>query len=101
MNVRSTTTKEHIIQKSVHLLAHDGYTGTSIRKVADAAGVQPSLIYNYFTDKEALMREVRFYIIGILDRGVATMDFTQRSSELLKDLLNFQFTHRTKIVALL
>lgn len=40
------------------LFAHRGYAGTSMRAIAEAAGVSLGLAYNYFSGKEALLRSV-------------------------------------------
>lgn len=95
------TTKDRIIKNTVVLLSKEGYTGASIRKVADASEVKPSLIYNYFADKETLMRQVRMHVNQSLDLEMHKIDDSLQVSEYLLNTLIFQFRRRVEIVALL
>lgn len=50
--------KEQIIQTALKLFGEYGYDGTSIRKIATEANVALGLMYNYFSGKEELIREI-------------------------------------------
>lgn len=52
-------TRERVYQTALELIADKGYEGTSLRKIAKAAGVSPALIYRYFPSKRAIV--VAFY----------------------------------------
>ncbi|WP_254716361.1 TetR/AcrR family transcriptional regulator [Actinomadura sp. WMMB 499] len=54
---------EAIIMAAVDVMARHGYHGTSVRDLAEAAGVSPGLIYHYFGSKHDLL-------LTILDRGM-------------------------------
>lgn len=94
-------TKEQILRHTTSILAREGYVGTSMRDVAEAAGIKPSVIYNHFADKEDLLRATRMYITRSLDeslrRSVKTDDVRLR----LRQTLAFQLENRENIVALL
>lgn len=49
-------TRQEVLQAARTLFAQRGFTGTSIRGVASAAGVDPSLVHHYFGTKEGLFR---------------------------------------------
>jgi AcrR family transcriptional regulator len=44
-----------IIDAATEVIARRGYAHTSLKEIADAAGVTPALIYHYFDSKEDLM----------------------------------------------
>ena len=48
-------TREHIIDVARQHLAARGFAGSSMRAIARAAGVDPSLISHYFGDKSGLL----------------------------------------------
>ncbi|MBC8428720.1 MAG: TetR/AcrR family transcriptional regulator [FCB group bacterium] len=52
------TGKERILKEARTLFAEKGFSGTSIRMIADNAGVTKSLIYHHFGSKRTLWREV-------------------------------------------
>jgi len=47
--------RQRILQSAIELFARQGYSATSVRQIAKAAGVSPSLLYNYFDGKETLL----------------------------------------------
>lgn len=49
--------KHEIIRKSIHVIFENGYNGTSVKDLADAAGIPKGSLYNYFTNKEDYARE--------------------------------------------
>ncbi|MBN1302203.1 MAG: TetR/AcrR family transcriptional regulator [Melioribacteraceae bacterium] len=53
-----TDTKYKIMQAAAELIARDGYHKVSVREICDAAGVTKPVLYYYFTDKEALLKEL-------------------------------------------
>lgn len=53
--------REAILEAAAHVFTARGYTGASIRDVAEAADVADGTIYNYFANKEALL-------LALLDR---------------------------------
>lgn len=56
--------RERIVSSALRLFGEHGYSTTSVRMIAEAAGVSQGLLYNYFAGKEALLR-------AIFERGVA------------------------------
>ena len=53
-----------ILDAAAHLMQESGYHAVSMQSVADRAGISVGLIYQYFNNKEALLRAV---IIDILE----------------------------------
>ncbi len=50
-------TRGHILAAARRLFASEGADGTTIRAVAQAAGVDPALVIHYFGSKDGLFRE--------------------------------------------
>jgi AcrR family transcriptional regulator len=48
-------TRKRILQKAEDLFAEKGFSGTSVDKIAKAAGVNKALIYYYFKDKSDIV----------------------------------------------
>jgi len=60
VNRRSSTapaggTRERIHDAGLTLFNDRGYTGTTVREIADACGLTPGAIYNHYASKEALL----------------------------------------------
>ncbi|WP_088623335.1 TetR/AcrR family transcriptional regulator [Oceanicola sp. 22II-s10i] len=52
------TRRDEIVRIAQDLFARNGFDGTSIRDIADAAGLTKPALYYHFTDKEALYEQV-------------------------------------------
>lgn len=50
--------RRRIIDAALALFAEHGYERTSVRMIADAAGISQGLLYNYFDGKQALLRAI-------------------------------------------
>ena len=55
--IRAATTA-NIIETAIELFATNGYAPTSMRKIAQAAGISVGLTYHYFPSKEALLTTI-------------------------------------------
>ncbi|HET9820264.1 MAG TPA: helix-turn-helix domain-containing protein, partial [Burkholderiaceae bacterium] len=75
-----TATRERILLEASRLFRHHGYAATTLREVADAAGIKAGSIYYHFESKEQILGEV-------LDKGIqAVADAVrQRVESLPKD----------------
>lgn len=58
-----TATRERILLEAARLFRHRGYSATTLREVADAAGIKAGSIYYHFESKERILGEV-------LDKGI-------------------------------
>lgn len=55
---RGRETAERIMDRAAELFAREGYDGVSVRRIAQAAGVRESSIYNHFAGKAALLESL-------------------------------------------
>jgi AcrR family transcriptional regulator len=53
---RSERSRAQILEAALRLFSHQGYRGTSIREIAEAAGISTGNLYHQFPDKESLFR---------------------------------------------
>jgi AcrR family transcriptional regulator len=58
----STDTREKILQAAFSVLSHQGYENTSIKDIAEAAGVAQGLVHYYFKSKQLLVLAVLEYV---------------------------------------
>ena len=49
-----------IVSAAYKLLAEEGYDATTMKEIANAAGVAPGLIHYYFSSKDQLLQEVLY-----------------------------------------
>jgi AcrR family transcriptional regulator len=53
---RSERSRAHILDAALELFSHQGYRATSIREIAERAGVSTGNVYHHFRDKDAIFR---------------------------------------------
>jgi AcrR family transcriptional regulator len=63
---RSERSRAGILDSALKLFAHRGFGATSVRDIAEAAGVSKGNVYHHFPDKESIFR-------ALLDRYFETM----------------------------
>lgn len=62
--------RERILRAAARLYASRGFSGTSIREIADTAGVKKPLVFYHFETKENLYRTLFVEAIGVACEGV-------------------------------
>lgn len=53
---RSEQSRRHVLDAALQLFSKQGYRGTNMREIAEAAGVSTGNVYHHFEDKEAIFR---------------------------------------------
>lgn len=53
---RSERSRAQILDAALKLFSHRGYGATSVRDIAEAAGVSKGNVYHHFSDKESIFR---------------------------------------------
>jgi TetR/AcrR family transcriptional regulator, transcriptional repressor of bet genes len=80
--------RQLFIDATIYSLAEHGYKGTTVRKIAEIAGVTPGLLTHYFSGKELLIAESYQYLATkFLDIFEARID--GRQSQPLEALRTF------------
>lgn len=62
--------RAQFVRTSIALFCRKGYHVTTVKEIADAAGVSPGLIYQYVTDKEDVLFLALQLIVHTLIRGM-------------------------------
>ncbi|QEY20021.1 TetR/AcrR family transcriptional regulator [Psychrobacillus sp. AK 1817] len=85
------TRRQIILDSATYLFATEGYEGTTIKKVAEAAKVSFGSVFTYFKDKEELFYTVVVEPLEELSNQV--LAFNPDAKDLLNELENMIKTH--------
>lgn len=72
--------KEQILDTAEQLFTDQGYAGTSIRGIADIAGVNPALVHYYFGNKHALLENVLQRTLAPMADALASLNDSETAS---------------------
>jgi AcrR family transcriptional regulator len=64
---KSERSRRAVLDASLRLFAQQGYRATTMREIADAAGVSTGNVYHHFPDKETIFRELIDEYFAITD----------------------------------
>jgi AcrR family transcriptional regulator len=97
----SIETKEKIMKKTLQLFAREGYSGVSMRTLADEVPIAQSVLYHYFRDKDALLKEM--FDSTSTKLGIIRSQLPKPESAviMLRQRILFQIDHAEEIVAVL
>jgi AcrR family transcriptional regulator len=82
-----TDTREKILQAAFTALSRDGYENTSIKEIAEEAGVAQGLIHYYFKSKQMLVLAVLQFVCRKMELGVEGVAGAQAAFEQTKGML--------------
>ena len=68
--MRTTDTKERLIQAALELFSENGYEGTSVDQIAKAVGIRAPSIYAHFKGKEEILQAVRDWVDEEYSKGM-------------------------------
>lgn len=77
--IRTQKKKDAIVKASLELFRAKGYTNTSINEIAAGAEVSAVSIYNYFQNKENLVKECASALIGETQEMVNSLLYAEMS----------------------
>lgn len=64
--------REQLLSIAAKLIASRGYSATTVRDIADLAGILSGSLYHHFSSKEAILEEIlRSFMGGLLDEFLA------------------------------
>jgi TetR/AcrR family transcriptional regulator len=72
--------KAQILGTAEQLFTDHGYAATSIRNIADTAGVNPALVHYYFGNKHALLEAVLKHSLEPMVRALASLKSSESAS---------------------
>ena len=89
--------RDRILDAARELFAAEGYEAVTIRRVADAIEYTPPVIYQHFTDKRALLREICFEDFRTFARAFGSVttqpDPIERLRRMGEAYVEFALTH--------
>ena len=73
-DIKSQRVRTYFVQAAKDIILSDGVENISVRKIADLAGYSYTTIYNYFTDINELLQEVKIVLIqDVVEHTQGTM----------------------------
>jgi len=91
-NSEQSDTREFILEKAIHLFAGQGYSGVSMRNIAEMVGISPAALYHHFPSKQKLYLDTMQYAFADKSTGIKeAINTTGTLSERLEDFIR-QFT---------
>ena len=64
--------REEILHAAADTFAHSGYAGTSMKDIANRAGISVGMLYNYFKGKDEIFRElIEHYVTHLHEKANA------------------------------
>lgn len=90
--------KAHRIKVSVtELMLEEGWSGTSISKIAHRAGVSPATVYTYFDNKEDMLQCIyREYADDIFSYMLSRVNAAMQGPEIIETLMRSFFQYLTE-----
>jgi AcrR family transcriptional regulator len=97
--------RDHLVKLAAELFAEKGFQATTVREIADEAGILSGSLYHHFDSKESIVDEVLSgYLDELLTSYRATMERGGTPRELLSELVVTAFgtleTHRAAITVM-
>ncbi|WP_092660212.1 TetR/AcrR family transcriptional regulator [Halorientalis persicus] len=62
-----TDTQEEILQAAFEVLQEEGYSGLSIKRIADEVGLQKASVYHHYSDKDDLLLSFVEYVLDMIE----------------------------------
>lgn len=85
--------RDQLLQIAARLIATRGYSGTTVRDIADEAGILSGSLYHHFSSKEAILEEIlRSFMEPLLERFVAIEAGGGAPRDILDQLVDHAFT---------
>lgn len=95
--VNIAETRERILRAAITQFSQNGFSGARIETICEAAGVNPRMIYHYFSDKAGLYVSVLEHILGELRAEELKLDvLTSTPLQGLLTMFDFTFSHFAK-----
>jgi AcrR family transcriptional regulator len=76
------TLRKKIFDGASKLILENGYENLSIRKLAKEIEYSPAVIYNYFKDKDDIIKEITIYNYDIIFKELLCIDFESMNSKI-------------------
>ncbi len=92
----SAERRQSIVDAAVLLFARKGFSGTTTRQIAEAAGVSEALVFKYFASKTALYEAI-FADCGEVNSALQQLQQMPPSTKALVEIVENVFAHFTQL----
>lgn len=84
--------RDQLLLIAAHLIASRGYSATTVRDIADEAGILSGSLYHHFSSKEAILEEIlRSFLDDLLARFQTISDAGLDPRETFDELIAYAF----------
>jgi AcrR family transcriptional regulator len=91
--VRSSLSREHVINEALVLLDRDGASQFSLRRLADHLGVTPMALYNHVSSKRELLQAIADTVVSDVEYGPVRGDWEKVVAECFRTLRTACLAH--------
>ena len=89
MRKKDDEKEKNIKEAVIKLILEEGFHGTSMSKIAKAAGVSPATVYIYYENKEVMLQSIyREYSEEIFQNILGNLEPSMKGEEILKILIS-------------
>ena len=96
--MRGRQTKQKILNMAGELFAENGFDGTSVDSIANAAGVNKALIYYHFKDKDDIIRSLFQNVMTEVDAHLQQVFDKPLKGKARKDMLRQKISEEIKFL---
>lgn len=94
--------QDRVIAEALKLFVEQGYVATSIREIANAAGLAKSTVYHHYPTKAAILYEIHAIFMETLEDGMRTIQTSgkppvDRLRMIIHELWRVMETHRQHV----
>ena len=91
---RNSTKKQVIINKAARLFREKGFSGTSMRDLAEHVGVEAASLYNHIQSKSEILQDICFRVANIFIEHLEQIESNRQDSiGKIKSILRFHIQH--------
>jgi AcrR family transcriptional regulator len=92
MTVEQSERREQILALATGIFADKGYASTTVREIADAAGILSGSLYHHFPSKESMLHEIMHgFLDGTIEQYRATLARGGEPLDVLRALVHDAF----------
>lgn len=90
----ASTRREEVLALAAQLFASRGYTQTTVRHIADSAGILSGSLYYHFKSKEEMLDEIlRGFMDDLYTESCGVLDSSDSPGQQLDDLVRISFRY--------
>jgi TetR/AcrR family transcriptional regulator, cholesterol catabolism regulator len=102
LTAKGQAAQNRVIAEALKLFQKQGYVATSIREIADAAGLAKATVYHHYATKADILYEIHSIFIETLEEGMEQIEGSgepavERLRMIIHELWRVMITHRPHV----